>query len=363
MADALKTVIVWAVASATLAIWPGTAAAQDSSALSDTTLSDIAVPASDARTLAEYVYQQKLQASVAEPGEAARIIGGRESEPGAWPSQAAIVQLERYGDDEESRILSQFCGASILTREWVLTAAHCVVDMEGKPIDPATIGVVTGSVFVFKGDLRRAAEIKVHEDYDPVIINNDIALIRLAEPIGSSVGPVGAVSVVQQGQAIPQGPAVVTGWGLIAAKTVPYQLLETDIDIVPNEICNRGMAEQTKRDLGSVLVGIGVSSNIPMDRIEAAFQILVSSMGPRLNANMICAGTPSSEQTACNGDSGGPLMVRQDDGRWLQVGIVSWGKEPLNADKPCAHPGLYAVYTNLAQYYDWIAGHVSGGQK
>lgn len=360
MAHPLKKTLLGALAGAAIGLWPVIAGAQDGS-LTDTTLSDIALPAPDERTIADYVFEQKRQASLAAPGEASRIIGGRESEPGAWPGQAAIVELERYGDDEESRILSQFCGATLLTRQWVLTAAHCVVDMEGRPIDPATIGVVTGSVFVFDGDLRRAAEIVVHENYDPVLIDNDIALIRLSEPITTSSGPVGAVRVAQQNQSVPQGPAVVMGWGLIAAATVPYQLLETDIDIVPNEVCNRGMAEQTKRDLGSMLVGIGVSSNIPIDRIQEAFDILVANMGPRLNANMICAGVPTGERTSCNGDSGGPLMVREEDGRWLQVGIVSWGQEPLNADEPCAHPELFAVYTNLARYYDWIAGHVAGG--
>lgn len=355
MANRMIALLRSALAGSFLTLSTSLSVAQD-----NPSLSDIALPAPDERTVADYVYQRKLNASISEPGEATRIIGGRESEPGAWPAQVALIDIERYGDDEESRIFSQFCGGTLLTRQWVLTAAHCVVDMEGRPVDASTIGIVSGSVYVFDGDLRRAAEIVVHENYDPVLIDNDIALVRLAEPITSSSGPVGAVRVAQQGQPIPQGGAVVMGWGLIAADTVPYQLLEADIDIVSNEICNTGMAEQTKRDLGSILLGIGISSNIPIDRIQDAYDILIANIGPRLSSNMICAGVPTGERTSCNGDSGGPLMVQEQDGRWLQVGIVSWGQEPLDASEPCAHPELFAVYTNLAQYYDWIAGHVAG---
>lgn len=325
------------------------------------TLDDIAVPPSGESSFSDYVYRQKVQAVIAPDNQAGRIIGGRESENGAWPSQVALIDMEKYGDDEESRVLSQFCGGSILTREWILTAAHCVVDEAGKPVDPKTLGIVSGSVFIFKGDLRTVSEIVVHEDYDPSLINNDIAMVKLAKPIAESVGPVGGVRVIQQGQEVPEGPAVVMGWGLISRDTVPYQLLETDIDIVPNSVCNRGMAEQTKRELGSLLVGIGVPNNIPMERLQEAFDILSNNLGPRLTENMICAGIPSGERTSCNGDSGGPLMVRETDGQWMQVGIVSWGKEPLDAREPCAHPELFAVYTKVSNYYDWIARHVTGG--
>jgi secreted trypsin-like serine protease len=54
-------------------------------------------------------------------------------------------------------------------------------------------------------------------------------------------------------------------------------------------------------------------------------------------------------------------MIREPDGRWLQVGIVSWGREPMNAQSRCAHENLYSVYTRVSQYFDWIARHVQGG--
>ena len=40
---------------------------------------------------------------------------------------------------------------------------------------------------------------------------------------------------------------------------------------------------------------------------------------------MICAGYPKLVKGACYGDSGGPLMVQDSTGQWLQIGIVSFG--------------------------------------
>ena len=79
-------------------------------------------------------------------------------------------------------------------------------------------------------------------------------------------------------------------------------------------------------------------------------------MGDPLTDNMICAGTESGARDACNGDSGGPLFVQQDDGL-TQVGIVSWGDGPLDAEVACGHKNAYGVYTRVSHYSDWIKEH------
>ncbi|CAL4171381.1 unnamed protein product, partial [Meganyctiphanes norvegica] len=61
--------------------------------------------------------------------------------------------------------------------------------------------------------------------------------------------------------------------------------------------------------------------------------------------NMVCTLTPDKD--ACLGDSGGPLIFQIPDGRWVQIGVVSFGYE-------CAHPDGPGVYANVANYIDWI---------
>lgn len=308
-----------------------------------------------------YLAAQKAEAEAVE-GENARVFGGRPAEPGAYPFQVALLNPERIEqDDPDSRFQAQFCGGTLMTRAWVLTAAHCLVTREGEPFRPDEVVVHSGAVDIRSGDLRPVAELVIHEGYDPVVVENDVALLRLAQPIQQSSGPVGAVPVARGNDQVPEGSAVVIGWGMTEDGTFPYELLETDVDLVANEVCNDGMRQLFEQEMASIILDLGTTSRVPEPAMEEAYRILVSNAGDPVSENMICAGTASGERNSCSGDSGGPLLVRQGSGDWLQVGIVSWGRKPLNAEGACGHPQLYGAYTRVPRYFDWIARHVQGG--
>lgn len=52
------------------------------------------------------------------------------------------------------------------------------------------------------------------------------------------------------------------------------------------------------------------------------------------------------------GDSGGPLLKQLPSGRWITIGIVSWGIS-------CGQRDLPGVYTRVESYMNWIAGHIA----
>lgn len=290
---------------------------------------------------------------IAADSEGARVFGGRPAREGAWPAIVSLHSADIPDYSRESLFRSQFCGGTVITNQWVLTAAHCVVSDEGDVSAPDSVLIRGHSNILDSGVLYEAEGIYAHAGYDRRTVDNDIALIKLSQPVQAD-GRIDTIPLITANSATPEGPAVVAGWGMMENERFPSALMETDIRVVTNSTCNRGMAEQTKREIGGFLLSMGRANRIPMEVLNEAYGRLIANLGPALTGNMICAGVPTGRQTSCNGDSGGPLMMQAANGEWLQVGIVSWGREPLGADSSCGHQDLYAVYTRVSNYLGWI---------
>ena len=101
-----------------------------------------------------------------------RVIGGKDATAGEWPWQAKL----------ETKNSGFTCGGSLITPEWIMTAAHCISNK-----DPKTYRVTLGDLNRQKPEVTEqkftVKRVKVHPDYNsPVPINNDIALLELTRP-------------------------------------------------------------------------------------------------------------------------------------------------------------------------------------
>jgi hypothetical protein len=129
---------------------------------------------------------------------ALRIIGGRESRPGRWPWQ--VVILNKYRE--------AFCGGTLVHPRWVLTAAHCV--------RKHLVVRVGEHDLVIREDSEKEYIIKesvLHPDYNRDTVDNDMALLRLPEPVelGKSVG---LACVPEQAEPLPETEhCTIIGWG------------------------------------------------------------------------------------------------------------------------------------------------------
>ncbi|MFZ5910111.1 MAG: trypsin-like serine protease [Chloroflexota bacterium] len=244
------------------------------------------------------------------------IVGGAPADPGEWPWQVALV----YGDATGPNFwYDQFCGGSLISNQWVVTAAHCVTNGT-TPNNASEVDVVAGIYDLWAPAAgyqhRNVANIVVHPKWDPNTMDYDIALLKLASPVtlgGSGETKTAAVPLVPSGiGALTGTTSWVTGWGNTESSVgYPDELYEVSVPVIANSVCNDA-----------------------------------SHYNGDITDRMLCAGYDAGGKDSCQGDSGGPLVV-WNSSQWQLAGIVSWGDG-------CAEPYRQGVYTRVSEFVDWI---------
>uniref|UniRef100_V5IC37 Putative trypsin-like serine protease n=2 Tax=Ixodes ricinus TaxID=34613 RepID=V5IC37_IXORI len=218
------------------------------------------------------------------------------------------------------------CGATIISSQWLLTAAHCL--RAGKDDGYRKKSVNEFQLRLGLTDRKNTSheqevfieEIIRHKDYIEATNQNDIALLRLNQTItfNEFARPICLPpSHDRLSQRLPfynaNQTAFVIGWGAERkGRSDVLRLKQLKLRIQRQESCRKAFENFT------------------------------------YDGSMMCAKYAEAKGDACEGDSGGPLMqgVVDDETVWTQVGIVSWG---IHCDG--RKPG---VYTNVARYVPWI---------
>jgi len=203
----------------------------------------------------------------------------------------------------------------------VMTAMHCVEEASSLVV---ALGEHNIRVDIENHQAKTIAVERVikRSDYDTNSVNNDIALLRLAQDVEMTSTIVPACLPTTNSQQYTGWQAVVSGWGTTSSGGATSDVLkETSQTILANT------AAECVQGAG----GPGSTAAVPPTKLCAYKQ-----------------GTDS-----CQGDSGGPLVV-MEGGRWTVVGVVSYGFD-------CAKPGFAGVYARVTNYLSWIQSNIADG--
>jgi secreted trypsin-like serine protease len=279
-----------------------------------------------------------LTATAADARINSEFISGGEAvtDDGAWPWQVRLF------DSHDPQ--SGFCGGSLISNQWVLTAAHCVVEF-GKTAQSVVVGY--GSVYQSKLTMVDSDKVIANPQYG-TDQKGDLALIKLKEPL-KNVTTIGLADA-ETDKAVTAAAAklTVTGWGALwdfqGFEAAMYTRSGLRM-VSPHKLLSRNELSSPDQ-LRQVTIGV-----IPNDECKASYVAFGEATNATLTItpNEICAGSPEGAKDSCYGDSGGPLVASLGDGKgYVQVGIVSWGVQ-------CGNPALPGVYSRISQFSKWIS--------
>ena len=217
--------------------------------------------------------------------------------------------------------LNDFCGASLISDSFALTAAHCVDELQANP--------TSGFVTTVDNKVFHVKSVQVHPKFQVIFSNGvpsaltyDFALLELAEKVDFKTTLARPIKLATQAFEA-QGKQ---NQGIMAT------------------VYGYGVTHENGQEMNPFLMKVSVpivGKNLAT--VREAYPVSAATEA------VLFAGYKEGGKDACQGDSGGPLtVVDPSNNQKVQIGVVSWGDG-------CARPFKYGVYSKVSQAFTWIS--------
>ena len=270
-----------------------------------------------ALTTAGIIWACAVSAAAAAPGPLAHasVVGGHPASIAEFPSAAYIAG----GRGREAT----FCTGAVVAPRVVLTAGHCVENIDSlEQFRIADFHVTTGVADVRhppSASVSRVTAALAYPGFDPSNLLGDAGLLVLARPVAAP--PISLASPASPAPLETGTPLAIPGWGFTDPDGNPPKVLQTgEIAAQSTLYCRRH------------------SKNI-----VAHYSTSLQICGVDL---------PDEEVANCYGDSGGPAVARRPDGTQVEVGIVSTGGAFCG-------PGEVNIFTRVEAIADWVQAWIA----
>ncbi|XP_074786982.1 acrosin-like [Athene noctua] len=236
------------------------------------------------------------------------VLGGKDALAG---SQPWIVSIQ----DPWAAGTGHVCGGSLISPQWVLTAAHCFLEARNVTMWRVVVGATRLTQLGPEAQVRNIKRLLVHADYRNIPHRQDVALLELDQPVQCSRSVQLACVPDVSLNVSELTPCYVSGWRASTASAAGTTdvLQESEVRLIDLNVCN-------------------------------ASRWYAGALHP----HSLCAVSAQGGIDTCQGDSGGPLVCRDStaDYFWL-VGVTSWGTGCTRANRP-------GIYTSTQHFYSWI---------
>jgi secreted trypsin-like serine protease len=254
--------------------------------------------------------------AAANPKATASVIGGHNATIAQYPSLAYIEGVQATA--------GYACTGTVVAPRVVLTAGHCVEDIESSSIvEPGKIAVATGVsnlIKIPKANISEVVQVLANPNFDPTKLQGDAGLLILAAPVAAP--PIALATSADATLYDPGDELTIAGWGIDDRNTghAPNQLQAATVPVEEAGRCKRG----TRR--------------------------FYPFFDP---THQVCTlDSPGFKVTSCHGDSGGPAIALRPEGTPVEIGVTSLGDGSCNPSSP-------AVFTRVDQIDSWVQSWIN----